>query len=182
MRFSNKLILFILIIINIVVFYKINNNNFNIKNIFKPYCEINDMEDVGMCYRKNPNVIINVGDIYETGYNYIDNRYLYADIDISGKTLIGIIKKENLNNKKIYGYLSSKNDILTEEIIKQIKIDYQNKMKVDNIDELFIPLVLNSYNYKNNNIINLTYVSLFILTLDLIIYFSIKFINEGISE
>ena len=134
MRFSNKIILFILIIINIVIFYKINNNNFNIKNIFKPYCEINDMEDIGMCYRKNPNVVINVGDIYETGYNYIDNRYVYADIDVSGKTLIGIIKKDDLNNKKIYGYLDSEIDVITKEIIKQIKEDYQNKMEVNNIE------------------------------------------------
>lgn len=174
MKISKKILLLILIIANIFVFYKLNNNNFSIKNILKPYCEINDIEDIEVCYETNLNVVINSSDVYETGYNYIDNRYIYVDIDISGKTLIGIIKKEDLNNKKIYGYLSNKVDIITKEVIEQIKTNYINKMEVDNIEELFIPLTLNSYNYKNNNINNLIYISLFVITLIGIIYISKK--------
>ena len=178
MKVSKEIIFFILIVINIFVFYKLNNNHFNIKNTFKLNCEINNIEDVEMCYKTNPNVVINVNDVYESGYNYIDDKYVYVDIDISGKTLIGLIKKEDLNNKKIYGYLSSKVDIITKEIIEQIKDDYINKMEVDNIEELFIPLTLNSYNYKNNNINNLIYISLFIATLIGIIYIGFRLIDE----
>jgi len=178
MKFSKKIVLVILIIINIVIFYKLNNNNFNIKYIFKPSCEINNIEDIEVCYKNNPNVVINVNDIYETGYSYIDNRYMYVDIDISGKTLIGLIKKQDLNNKKIYGYLSNKVDVVTKEVVEQIKDDYIEKMEVDNIEELFIPLTLNSYNYRNNNINNLIYVSLFLLTLIGIVYISFELIKE----
>lgn len=178
MKISKKILLLILIIINIFVFYKLNNNNFSIKNTLKPYCEINDINDIEMCYETNPNVVINSNEVYETGYNYIDNRYIYVDIDISGKTVIGIIKKEDLNNTKMYGYLSNKVDIITKEVIKQIKVDYINKMEVDNIEELFIPLTLNGYNYKNNNISNLMYISLFSISLISIIYISFRLIKD----
>jgi len=178
MKFLKKVILLVLIIINIFIFYKLNNNKFNIKYIFKPSCSISKLEDIEMCYYTNPNVVIDVKDIYETGYKHIDDKYLYVDIDLSGKTLIGIIKKENLDNKKIYGYLSSETDVITKEVIEQIKDDYQNKMGIDNIEELFIPLILNSYNYKNNNIINLIYVSLFVMTLIGILYIIFNSIKE----
>ena len=179
MKISKKILLLILIIINIFVFYKLNNNNnFSIKNTLKPYCEISSIKNIEMCIGTNPNVVINSGKVYQTGYNYIDNRYVYVDIDISGKTLIGIIKKENLNNKKIYGYLSNKVDVVTKGVIKQIKTDYINNIEVDNIEELFIPLILNSYNYKNNNVNNLIYISLFVITLIGIVYICFRLIKD----
>lgn len=178
MKISKKILILLLIIINVFTFYKLNNNNFSIKNTFKPYCKVSSIKDIEICIETNPNVVINSSEVYETGYNYIDNRYIYVDIDISGKTLIGIIKKEDLNNKKTYGYLINKVDIVTKEVIEQIKTDYINKIEVDNIEELFIPLTLNSYNYKNNNINNLIYISLFIITLIGMIYISIKLIKE----
>lgn len=178
MKISKRIVLLILIIINIFVFYKLNNNNFSIKNTLKPYCEINSIKDIEVCIETNPNVVINSSKVYETGYSYIDNRYIYVDIDISGKTLIGIIRKEDLNKKKIYGYLSNKVDIITKGVIEQIKTDYTNKIEVDDIEKLFIPLTLNSYNYKNNNVNNLIYIGLFVITLIGIIYISFKMMKE----
>lgn len=178
MNFSKKILLVILIVINFCCFYKLNINKFNIKYLFKPSCSIETIKDVDACYKTNRNVVINADNVYETGYNYLNNKYVFVDIEVSGKTLIGLINKTNISNKKIYGYLEITDNVFFKEVVKNIKNDYSNKMKIDNIDELFIPIELNGYHYKNSNVINILLLLIFLITLFSIIFVSIKIIKE----
>lgn len=178
MKIVRKMALLILIVVNMFSFYKLNSNKFSFHYIFKPSCQISSLKDIEYCYKNNNNIAIEKTKIYKTGYQYIDPNYIFIDIDISGKSLIGLINRKNLTSSKLYGHLMEPNDILFKEILTKIKNNYQSKMQIQNIDNLFIPLVLNSYNYKNTNIINLIYGLIFILSILLIIYLSINLIKE----
>lgn len=178
MKFSKRILLIILIIMNFYCFYKLNTNKFNINYLFKPSCSIEKIKDIELCYKTNRNVIVKTDHIYETGYHYLDNKYVFVDIEISGKTLIGLIKKENINNKSLYGYLEITDNVLFKEIVKNIKKDYEKKLEIENIDEAFIPVELNSYQYKNSNIVNIVLVIIFLITISSILFISIKIIKE----
>jgi len=177
MKYLKKIILCILILLNLFLFYKLNNS-FNLKNIFKPSCLVETLSDIEYCYNNNPNVTLNIEKFYETGYQYIDSNYLFVDIDIDNKTLIGLVSKKDLKNKKITGYLEIPNNIIQKQVFEQIKKEYSSKFESEDIDEFFLPVILNSYNYVNNNIINLIYSIIFIITIALIFYVSIKIIKE----
>ena len=51
-------------------------------------------------------------------------------------------------------------------------------MGIGDIEQLFIPLTLNSYNYKNNNVNNLIYMILFVITLVGIVHIGFRLIKE----